>query len=384
MENKLEENPTTNFHKQKFIQPLIMKTSKNLEYYNNKRILITGGSGFIGGHLVRRLLKETNCLIFNIDNLSYASDNESITKLKECKNRYFLYKINLKDSLLTSKAVQESKPDLIFHLAAETHVDRSLDNPLVFVETNILGTFNILQAALNYFQTLSTLQKDNFRFHHISTDEVFGSLGVLGKFDEKTKYAPKSPYSSTKASSDHLVNAWFHSYKLPILITNCSNNYGPYQFPEKLIPLSIIKALRGDSIQIYGKGENIRDWLYVEDHIDAILCVADRGTVGKTYCIGGNCEKSNNELIKIICELLDEIYPNESSYAELIKYVEDRPGHDFRYSIDCSFIKKELGWEPNTKIKDGLKKTVSWYVKNKDWCNDIFKSSGYKGQRMGI
>jgi len=360
-----------------------MKIYKNVENFNNKRILITGGSGFIGSHLVRKLLKETNCLIFNIDNLSYASDNESIIKKKGAKSRYFLNKINLRDSSAVSKVVQEAKPDLIFHLAAETHVDRSLDNPLVFLETNILGTFNILQGALNYFEKLPPHKKDNFRFHHISTDEVFGSLGVFGKFDEKTKYAPRSPYSASKASSDHFVNAWFHSYELPILITNCSNNYGPYQFPEKLIPLSIIKALRGEPIQIYGKGENIRDWLYVEDHIDAILCVANRGKVGRTYCIGGDCEKTNNELINMVCELLNDICPINNSYSDLIKYVQDRPGHDFRYSIDAGLIKKELGWQPKTKIKDGLKKTIKWYVKNTDWCTRVLNKSGYKGERIG-
>ncbi len=361
-----------------------MNITENIKAFNNKRILITGGSGFIGGHLVRKLLKETNSLIFNIDNLSYASDDKSINKLNESKNRYFLYKINLKNSQSVSKAIQESKPDFIFHFAAETHVDRSIDSPLVFLETNVLGTFNMLQAALNYFQTLSTLKKNNFRFHHVSTDEVFGSLKKTGQFDEKTKYDPRSPYSASKASSDHFVRAWFHSYKLPILITNCSNNYGPYQFPEKLIPLSIIKALKGESIPIYGNGKNIRDWIFVEDHIDAILRVAYRGKVGETYCIGGNCEKTNNELINMVCKLLNDIYPRDSSYSDLIKYVQDRPGHDFRYSINIKSIKKELEWEPKTNMVDGLKKTINWYVKNIDWCNNILKSSGYRGQRIGI
>ncbi len=360
-----------------------MKTGKIIDSYNHKRILITGGSGFIGGHLVRKLLKETNCLIFNIDNLCYSSDNSNIVKLKESKNRYFLHKIDLKDRILINQAVKNLNPDIIFHLAAETHVDRSIEKPLSFLETNIIGTFNILNAALDYYQNLSILKKESFRFHHVSTDEVFGSLGKLGKFDEDTRYDPRSPYAASKASSDHLVRAWFHSFKLPILITNCSNNYGPYQFPEKLIPLSIIKALKGESILIYGEGNNIRDWLFVEDHVEAILTVAIKGRIGETYCIGGNCEKTNKELIQIICELLDEIVPNKRPYSNLIKFVDDRPGHDFRYAIDCSFIKKEIGWVPNTRIKHGLKKTVYWYVDNRDWCSRSFESSGYNGQRLG-
>ena len=360
-----------------------MQTANISDNLNNKKILITGGSGFIGGHLVRRLLDETNSLIFNIDNLSYSSDNKSIINLAASKKRYFLHKIDLKNSSLVQKAINESKPDLIFHLAAETHVDRSLDNPLGFIETNIVGTYNILQASLNYFQNLPLLKKESFRFCHISTDEVFGSLPNYGKFNEETKYNPRSPYSASKASSDHLVRAWFHSYNLPTLITNCSNNYGPYQFPEKLIPLSIIRALKGDSISIYGNGKNIRDWLFVEDHIDAILCVAEKGEIGQTYCVGGNCEKTNRELVCIVCELLNNIIPSTRPYSNLITYVEDRPGHDFRYSIDSSFIKEELGWEPKTNIMDGLKKTVDWYINNIDWCNYMFKSSGYRGQRIG-
>ncbi len=360
-----------------------MQISKDLDNYNKKRILITGGSGFIGGHLVRRLLKETDCIIFNIDNLTYASDIESILNTKQSKNRFFLYRIDIKDSHLVSQAVKEIKPDIIFHLAAETHVDRSLDNPLRFIETNIIGTFNILQASLNYYQKLSLLKQKSFRLHHISTDEVFGSLGSTGKFDEETKYDPRSPYSASKASSDHLVRAWFHSYKLPILITNCSNNYGPYQFPEKLIPLAINKALNGESIPLYGKGENVRDWLYVEDHIDAILCVAKKGEIGKTYCIGGDCNITNKELIHIICELLDKKFPKGRPHSNLIKYVQDRPGHDFRYAINNKFIRKELSWKPITDIEEGLKKTVEWYLQNIDWCNKVLKSSGYKGQRLG-
>ncbi len=351
---------------------------------NYKTILITGGAGFIGGHLVSNLLRTTTCNLFNIDNLNYASDFESIKKLDEYKDRYFFYKLDLRNFSLVCDLVDKAKPDLIIHLAAETHVDRSLDNPLSFMETNIMGTFNILEASRNYFKKLSSAKKEIFRFHHISTDEVFGSLENIGQFDEATKYDPRSPYSASKASSDHLVRAWFHSYNLPISITNCSNNYGPNQFPEKLIPLSIIKALKGGNIPIYGKGHNIRDWLFVEDHIDAIKIVAQKGKIGKTYCIGGNSEKTNKELVEIICQLLDKRLPKIKPYSDLIKFVKDRPGHDFRYSINTKLIEEELGWKPRTKFKDGLEITVDWYIKNIDWCERIIDSSGYKGQRLGI
>ncbi len=351
---------------------------------NYKNILITGGAGFIGGHLVRRLLKTTICNVFNIDHLNYASDIETIKKLNDYENRYSFFKLDLRNFSSVCDAVNKANPDLIIHLAAETHVDRSLDKPLEFIESNVIGTFNILEATRDYFKNLTSAKKKFFRFHHISTDEVFGSLGNNGQFDEDTKYDPRSPYSASKASSDHLVRAWFHSYHLPTLITNCTNNYGPYQFPEKLIPLTIIKALKGENIPIYGKGDNIRDWLFVDDHIDAIISVAMKGEIGKTYCIGGNCEKTNKELVDIICELLDKRLPQNQPYSNLIKFVKDRPGHDYRYSVNTKLIEKELGWKPSTKINDGLERTVDWYINNIDWCKRMIDSSGYKGERLGI
>ena len=350
---------------------------------NYKNILITGGAGFIGSHLIRALLEKTTSQIYNLDKLNYASDLDSLTDINQHKNRLFTYKLDLKNKSLVDQCVNNSDPDLIIHLAAETHVDRSLDDPFKFIESNIIGTFNILEAALKHFKKLSKNRKETFRFHHVSTDEVFGSLGDKGKFNEHSRYEPRSPYSASKASSDHLVRAWHHSYNLPILITNCSNNFGPYQFPEKLIPLSINKALRGEPIPIYGTGNNIRDWIYVEDHVDGILCVASKGKVGNTYCIGGNCEKTNLDLINVICDLLDNEIKANKPHRKLIRFVKDRPGHDFRYSLNTSFIQNELGWYPKSDIQDALKKTIRWYVNNVEWCNKMLDKSGYKGQRLG-
>ncbi len=313
--------------------------------------------------------------------MGYSSDLNSIGKVE--KNKYKHFQINLKDKHSTNNAIKQADPDIVIHLAAESHVDRSIDSPKIFVDSNIYGTFNLLEASLNHWQKLSKSRKENFRFHHISTDEVFGSLGKNGIFTEKSPYQPRSPYSATKAASDHLVNSWHHTYGLPTLITNCSNNYGPYQFPEKLIPIVILKALEEKHIPIYGNGENIRDWLYVNDHIEGILLTASKGKVGESYCIGGNNEITNKQLVLKICSILDKIKPIKRSYSSFIKYIEDRPGHDKRYAIDASKIKNELGWKPKWSLDEGIKETVNWYLNNLDWCYRIMDKSGYKGERIG-
>ena len=351
---------------------------------NFKKILVTGGSGFIGGHLVDRLIKETDLKIYNIDYLGYASNPYRIKNSAELKDRYFQIKLDLYNATSTDKAIKDCDPDLIIHLAAESHVDRSIDSPRPFIESNIVGTFNILESAMKHFETLSKKRQNFFRFYHISTDEVFGSLGETGKFNENTSYSPRSPYSASKACSDHLVRAWYHSYGLPILISNCSNNYGPYQFPEKLIPLAILKGIELKKIPLYGKGENIRDWLYVDDHIDAIIEIIQKGSVGETYCIGGNNEISNKKLLYLICEYLDQLIPENAPHNSLITNVSDRPGHDFRYAINTNKIKSSIGWQPKTDFKNGLKRTINWYLNNKNWCKKIQNISGYHGQRIGI
>ena len=354
------------------------------KYY--KKVLITGGAGFIGGALIRRLLSYTNAEIFNIDKLSYCSNLDSIKLIEKDLNsqRHNLIHINLANKEDTFQAFQESDPDIIFHLAAESHVDRSIDEPSSFIESNILGTFNLLEATNNHFRNLSSQRKKIFRLIHISTDEVFGSLGEAGSFDENTPYNPRSPYSASKASSDHLVKAWFNTYGTPIILTNCSNNFGQWQFPEKLIPVTILKALNGDKIPLYGDGKNIRDWLFVEDHINGLLLAASKGKLGESYCIGGNEEKSNKEIVEIICEVLDEIVPQNKSYKSLITFVNDRPGHDFRYSINSSKIKKELGWAQEGDLKGKLKETIIWYLNNLDWCQKVKENAQYKGQRLGM
>ena len=336
------------------------------------KILITGGCGFIGGAVIRKLLKDSDCIIYNLDKIGYASDltsiNNVLIKLKiEKDTRHKLLEIDLSNYSQTLSAVRYSNPDLIMHLAAESHVDRSIEGPGDFIKSNILGTFNLLEAARENYEKLSYERKNNFRFHHISTDEVFGSLGEDGHFNEDTKYDPRSPYSASKASSDHLVNSWHHTFGLPTLITNCSNNYGPWQYPEKLIPKIIINGLNNSKIPIYGDGENIRDWLYVEDHVDALIEVINKGEIGKKYCIGGNEERSNNEIASIICSYLDEINPRNYSHKSLINHVEDRKGHDFRYAVDTTKIKKELSWQPKYKFKEALELTVNWYLNNLDF-----------------
>ena len=354
-----------------------------------KKILVTGGAGFIGSTLIRKLLESDNYRILNIDKFGYASDLQSIdNKLKklklENKNIYRFLKINICDLNSLQDIIKDFKPDIIFNLAAETHVDRSIDHPISFVQNNIMGTFNLLTCSLNFWNTLSENKKDSFRLIHISTDEVFGSLGEENKFNEKSPYLPNSPYSASKASSDHLVRAWHKTYGLPIIITNCSNNFGPWQYPEKLIPNTILKICSKEIIPIYGKGNNIRDWLYVNDHIDALLTIAERGSIGHNYCIGGENEKTNLQVVEKICELTNEIEGINFDYSKLIKFVKDRPGHDFRYSVDISKIKKDLKWEPKRNFEENLKITISWYLKNLEWCKKISKRSNFKGKRLGV
>ena len=336
-----------------------------------KRILVTGGAGFIGSALIRRLLFSSKAIIFNLDKLNYASDLSSIKILsKQIINfdeRYKFINLDICDYEKILEIMEFYKPDLIFHLAAESHVDNSINEPREFLKSNIIGTFNLLESVRILLKSYSPTKKNIFRFHHISTDEVFGEILDNSKFDENTRYDPRSPYSASKASSDHLVKAWFHTYGIPIIMTNCSNNYGPWQFPEKLIPLVVNNALNSKKIPIYGDGSNIRDWLYVEDHIDALLLSSNRGKLGERYCIGGNEAISNIKLVKIICSILDEINPQNYLYKDLINFVLDRPGHDKKYSVNTAKINLELGWENKINLKNGLKTTIEWYTKNQDW-----------------
>ena len=351
-----------------------------------KKILITGGLGFIGSALIFRLLKKTNAKIFNIDKLIQKSNLLSVNNQFSFygKSRYQFLNHDLKDNENLKKIFEESDPDIVFHLAAESHVDRSIESPRNFLESNVVGTFNLLENALIYFKNLPINRKSNFKFLHISTDEVFGSLGKSGLFNENSNYNPMSPYSATKAASDHLVDSWFHTFGLPCLVSNCSNNFGPRQFPDKLIPTIIINALNSKPIPIYGNGLNIRDWLFVEDHINALLLMAIKGKPGSHYCIGGGEEKSNINICKKICTLLDDLKPQQTPYSSLIEFVEDRPGHDFRYGINSTLILKELGWKPLFKFDQTIKKTIIWYLRNQDWVNFVNQESGFKGERLGI
>ena len=352
-------------------------------FENPKRILVTGGGGFIGGCLIRRLMNESNVNVFNLDKCGYSSDFTWIDSINN-KDKYQLIKINLTNSKQTNEAIEKIDPDLVIHLAAESHVDRSIDNPKIFIESNIIGTFNLLEALRKHWGKLNQSRQENFRFHHVSTDEVFGSLSDTGQFTEKTPYDPRSPYSASKASSDHLVRAWYHTYGLPIVLTNCSNNFGPWQFPEKLIPVVILKAVKEEEIPLYGNGQNIRDWLFVEDHIDALLKVAKNGKIGNCYCIGGHGEKTNKEIILKICQILDKKLEKNFPHSELINYVKDRPGHDKRYSIDSTLISKELNWKPKNNLETNLEKTVDWYLKNLNWCKYILEKANYSGERIGL
>ena len=352
-----------------------------------KKILITGGAGFIGSAFIRHIIKNSDHRVINIDKLTYAGNLESLTSV-ENNPRYVFEKVDICNSNEVSRIIGKYQPDLLINLAAETHVDRSIDGPEKFIQTNIIGTYVLLEVVRKYFFDLDINKKKTFRFHHVSTDEVYGDLKKKSEFfTEKTSYSPSSPYSATKASSDHLVRAWHRTFKIPTLITNCSNNYGPYQFPEKLIPLIILKALEGQNLPIYGNGKQVRDWLYVEDHASALFKVALNGVIGETYNIGGHNELQNIEVVKIVCEILDELSPSKfngiKKYEQLITFVDDRAGHDFRYAIDATKIANELNWIPNETFKTGIKKTVEWYLKNKIWCDRI-KDGGYQGQRLGL
>jgi dTDP-glucose 4,6-dehydratase len=339
-----------------------------------RRILVTGGAGFIGGAVVRRLLRESDALVFNLDKCGYASDLTSIEGVlgelgpralsPDGQCRHQLLRVDLTNAAATEAAVRQADPDLVLHLAAESHVDRSIEGPGAFISSNVNGTFHLLQAVRSHWEQLPSERHDTFRFHHISTDEVFGSLGPAGRFSETTPYDPRSPYSASKAASDHLVNAWHHTFGLPVVLTNCSNNYGPWQFPEKLIPVVILKAAAGEPIPLYGDGANVRDWLYVEDHVDALLLAANRGELGGSYCVGGHGERTNLQVVEAICILLDELKPTGAPHSRLITPVTDRPGHDRRYAIDPTRISAELGWQPRHNFKEGLAATVRWYLEH--------------------
>jgi len=355
------------------------------------KILVTGGAGFIGSAVVRHIIKNTQDSVVNVDKLTYAGNLESLVDVAD-SDRYAFERVDICDAAELARVFTEHQPDAVMHLAAESHVDRSITGPADFIETNIVGTYVLLEAARAYWLTLSDEAKNAFRFHHISTDEVYGDLPhpdehpqgtALPLFTEQTAYAPSSPYSSSKASSDHLVRAWRRTYGLPTLVTNCSNNYGPYHFPEKLIPLVILNALEGKPLPIYGKGDQIRDWLYVEDHARALYTVVTQGAPGETYNIGGHNEKQNLDVVHTICDLLDEIVPKEGSYRDQITYVTDRPGHDRRYAIDADKISRELGWKPEETFESGIRKTVKWYLKNTEWCRRV-QDGSYQRERLGL
>ena len=348
-----------------------------------KKILVTGGAGFIGSALVRHLINNTDHTVINVDALTYAGNLESLAPVSG-NSRHIFEQVDIRDRAELDRLFQQHQPDAVMHLAAESHVDRSIDGPAEFIQTNIIGTYNLLEAARSYWNSLQSQQKEAFRFLHVSTDEVYGSLGESGFFTETTPYQPNSPYSASKASSDHLVRAWHHTYGFPVLTTNCSNNYGPYQFPEKLIPLMILNALEGKALPIYGKGDNIRDWLYVDDHVRALLTVLEKGRLGETYNIGGHNEKTNLEVVKTLCALLDELKPNSphAPHENLITFVTDRPGHDQRYAIDATKMAQELGWRPQETFETGLRSTVDWYLNNATWCQHV-QDGSYQRERLG-
>jgi dTDP-glucose 4,6-dehydratase len=355
------------------------------------KILVTGGAGFIGSAVIRHIIRNTTSSVINVDCLTYAGNLESLASV-ESNERYGFEQVDICDRVELDRVFKEHQPNAVMHLAAESHVDRSITGPSDFIQTNIVGTYTLLEATRSYWSGLSDYAKKAFRFHHISTDEVYGDLPhpdevqsseELTLFTETTPYAPSSPYSASKASSDHLVRAWLRTYGLPTVVTNCSNNYGPYHFPEKLIPLVILNALEGKPLPIYGKGDQIRDWLYVEDHARALYKVVTEGKVGETYNIGGHNEKQNIEVVETICTILDALVPKETSYSEQITYVTDRPGHDRRYAIDASKMSRELNWQPQETFETGLRKTIEWYLANQNWCQHV-QDGTYQGERLGI
>jgi len=356
------------------------------------KILVTGGAGFIGSAVVRHIINDTEHTVINVDKLTYAGNTESLKSI-EHNPRYFFEKIDICNVAGVSRVLNQHEPDIIMHLAAESHVDRSIDGPDDFIHTNIVGTYVLLEQARKYYSSLSGNKKSGFRFHHVSTDEVYGDLihpdevpekdkNKLPLFTEQTPYSPSSPYSASKAASDHLVRSWFKTYNLPTLITNCSNNYGPYQFPEKLVPLIILNALENKTLPVYGKGNQIRDWLYVEDHARALVLVAIEGELGETYNIGGHNEMQNIDVVSTICSVLDELRPVSKNYSSLITHVTDRPGHDMRYAIDASKINRELNWEPVETFHTGIRKTIEWYLNNAEWCKHV-QDGTYQRERLG-
>jgi dTDP-glucose 4,6-dehydratase len=349
-----------------------------------RKLLVTGGAGFIGSAYIRKVIAETDWHVVNVDKLTYAASPEALASVAG-DSRYRLARLDICDRAGLDALIGAERPTAIVHFAAETHVDRSIDGPSVFVQTNMVGTYTLLESALRYFDTLDAASRAAFRFHHISTDEVFGSLGETGAFTEESAYRPNSPYSASKAAADHLVRAWHHTFGLPVVTSNCSNNYGPYQFPEKLIPLTIARSLAGQPLPVYGDGGNVRDWLYVEDHVDGLRAVLERGRVGETYNIGGNAEARNIDLVKTLCAILDRLLPDSPHrpHARLVTFVPDRPGHDRRYAIDAGKIAAELGWRPKHSLARGLERTVRWYLENRAWWQAILDRK-YDTARLGL
>ncbi|UEM04431.1 dTDP-glucose 4,6-dehydratase [Skermanella rosea] len=346
------------------------------------KIIITGAAGFIGSAVARHLLRDTNASIVCLDKMTYAAHPDTLAPIIDGVRAVF-EPVDICDRAEVERVFREHRPDAVMHLAAESHVDRSIEIPGVFIETNVVGTYVLLEAARRHWSDLTGERRESFRFHHVSTDEVYGSLGPTGKFTEETPYAPSSPYSASKASADHIVQAWHHTHGLPVVMSNCSNNYGPYQFPEKLIPLMILNALEGKPLPVYGAGANVRDWLYVEDHAAALVRILTAGRVGQKYNVGGDAERSNLEVVHAICDTLDAMLPRERPRRDLITHVADRPGHDLRYAIDATKIRRELGWEPSVTFEAGLRRTIEWYLDNQSWWQPL-RSAVYGGQRLGL